>query len=109
MTSGVIELKIVEKLTNTFLPDILDVVNESSQHNVPEGSESHFKVVVISKAFKDQKLIQRHRAINSCLADELKNDIHALAIHTFTPKEWRETTDVPLSPKCLGGSKFDRV
>ncbi len=103
-----VESKIVEKLTNTFIPEILDVVNESNQHNVPEGSESHFKVTVISDAFEGQKLIQRHRAVNSCLEHELKNDIHALAIHTFTTKEWRTSEKVPLSPKCLGGTKFDR-
>lgn len=47
------------------------VLNESSGHNVPKGSETHFKVVVISDAFDGQKLIARHRMVNSILADEL--------------------------------------
>ncbi len=102
-----IETKIITKLQAELAPQILDVVNESHQHNVPPGSESHFKVIVVSDKFSGQRLIARHRMINRCLADELQNDIHALAIHTYTDEEWQEVDDVPLSPKCLGGSKRD--
>ncbi|QTH65390.1 transcriptional regulator BolA [Psychrosphaera ytuae] len=104
----IIEQRIKDKLLETFSPDVLDVVNESYQHNVPQGSESHFKVIIVSDQFDGKRLLQRHRAVNQCLAQELANDIHALAIHTYTSDEWKETDNVPLSPKCLGGSKFDR-
>ena len=105
---GKIEETIVNKLTETFAPFILDVVNESSQHNVPPGSESHFKVIIVSELFVGQRLIARHRLVNRCLADELSNDIHALAIHTYDPSEWQNIDNVRLSPKCLGGSKQDK-
>jgi len=102
-----IEATIEEKLLAAFSPLHLDVVNESHQHNVAPGSESHFKVIIVSKDFEGERLIKRHRAVNSVLANELAEDIHALALHTYTEKEWHDyyEGDIPLSPKCLGGSK----
>jgi len=100
---------IQSKLTESFSPHHLTVENESSNHNVPAGSESHFKVVVVSDAFEGKRLLQRHRAINACLADELQNHIHALAIHTYTLSEWQEMQQVPESPNCLGGSMGDET
>lgn len=98
---------IEQKLLSAFDPTHLDVVNESHQHNVPAGSESHFKVVIVSKDFEGERLIKRHRAINQVLATELSEHIHALALHTYTDKEWQDyyADNTPLSPKCLGGSK----
>lgn len=94
------------KLHNTFKPEFLSVVNESYMHNVPPGAESHFKVIVVSDEFEAKRLIARHRLVNLTLADELKNNIHALSIHTYTEAEWRiERDGVPDSPMCMGGGK----
>jgi len=103
----IIENAIEEKLLAAFSPLHLDVINESNQHNVPPGSESHFKVIIVSKAFEGERLIKRHRAINSVLSTELAEHIHALAIHSYTEKEWNDyyAENTPLSPKCLGGVK----
>lgn len=96
------------KLAEHFKPIHLEVVNESSMHNVPEGSESHFKVVVVSDLFEGKRLIGRHREVNGVLKDELANHIHALAMHTYTQQEWAKAFgEVPDSPNCLGGSKFN--
>ena len=102
-----IEAIIEKKLMSAFSPLHLDVVNESNQHNVAPGSESHFKVIIVSEDFNDERLIKRHRAVNSILAEELADKIHALALHTYTEKEWQDyyADNMPLSPKCLGGSK----
>ncbi|OOF24866.1 BolA family transcriptional regulator [Salinivibrio proteolyticus] len=100
-----IQTQITEKLEQAFSPSFLDVRNESFMHNVPEGSESHFKVVVVSDAFDGQRLIQRHRAVNATLSDELAHHIHALAIHTYTPQEWASQAQAPDSPACRGGGK----
>lgn len=99
-----IQNQITDKLTAHFSPTYLQVENESYKHNVPAGSESHFKVVVVSNEFENKRLIQRHRAVNSCLADELANHIHALAIHTYTLEEWASQNGAPDSPNCLGGN-----
>ena len=98
--------KITDKLTNDFSPIHLEVVNESNNHNVPPGSESHFKVTLVSESFSDLTLIRRHRAVNKSLSGDIRSAIHALALHTLTPDEWFERHGtIPESPKCLGGGE----
>ncbi len=98
---------IEQKLLDAFQPSHLDVINESNNHNVPPGSESHFKVVIVAKAFENERLIKRHRLVNAVLSEELAEKIHALALHTYTEKEWQEqyANNTPSSPNCLGGGK----
>jgi BolA protein len=57
----------------------------------------------VSTAFEGKRLIARHRALNSALADELAGPVHALALHTYTPEEWRAREGAPESPACRGG------
>lgn len=96
---------ITAKIKQALEPDHLEVVNESFMHNVPEGSESHFKVVVVSDHFVGKALLARHRIINKILQDELNGGIHALALHTMTMEEWYKKGSAPTSPECLGGNK----
>ena len=49
---------------------------------MPKGSETHFKVVVVSEAFDGEPLIDRHRKVNAALAEELAQGLHALSIGT---------------------------
>lgn len=97
---------IQQKLQNAFSPLHLEVINESDNHNVPKGSESHFKVVIVSRAFEGESLIARHRQVNKVLSEELQGGVHALALHTLSPEDWfNRGGTVPESPECLGGSK----
>lgn len=97
---------IEKKLTETFSPEYLLVENESHMHNVPAGSEMHFKVQIVSDSFTDQMLLARHRAVNKVLAEELAGPVHALSMHTFTPDEWAQRNgQVQDSPPCQGGGK----
>ena len=97
---------ITQKLQSHFEPLHLEVINESKNHNVPKNSETHFKVVVVSTKFDGLKLIERHRAVNTLLRDELKTGgVHALSIKAKTPEQWKKNNTVEPSPKCLGGSK----
>ncbi len=82
-----IQAQIEQKIRQAMQPDFLEVLNESHMHNVPPGSESHFKVTVVSAQFNGKMLIARHRQINGILAEELNGKIHALALHTLTPEE----------------------
>ena len=101
---------IEDKLAESCRPLHLEVINESHQHNVPPGSESHFKVVIVSPDFEGKRQVARHQIVYKLLADELQNQIHALALHTYTEAEWRERNgNAPLSPPCLGGSKHDHA
>lgn len=83
----------------------IEVMNESHRHNVPPGSESHFKVTVVSDEFEGMSPVKRHQRIYQLLADELRNGVHALALHTYTPREWLDQGLAPASPPCLGGEK----
>lgn len=94
---------IESKLTEAFSPEVLDVINESHRHHVPEGAESHFKVLVVSQQFVDLRMLQRHRLVHHVLEAELADYIHALSIHAYTPEEWAARQTLPDSPLCQGG------
>jgi BolA family transcriptional regulator, general stress-responsive regulator len=95
---------IERKLAERFALDHMAVENESGGHNVPAGSETHFKVVLVAEEFSGLRLLARHRLVNDTLADELAGPVHALAIHTYSAAEWRERFgQAPMSPPCLGG------
>ncbi len=94
----------------TLTPAYLEVVNESHMHSVPPGSETHFKVVVVSPQFDGKRQVARHQMIYRLLADELAGGVHALALHTYTDTEWQGCEQAaPESPQCMGGSKHDRA
>lgn len=97
-----------QKLRQAFAPMHLEVVNESHKHNVPAGSETHFKVLVVSEEFGTQKPLARHRAVHSVLAAELAGPVHALALHAWTPDEWFDRGGAPESPPCLGGGHAEK-
>ncbi len=98
-----VQSEIERKLSQGLNPAYLEVENESDGHNVPAGSESHFKVTVAADAFEGQRLLARHRKVNALLMDELQSTVHALALHTFTPAEWSARGGrVKESPPCMG-------
>ena len=93
------------KLTAALQPAHLEVVNESGNHNVPPGSESHFKVVIVADRFDGHRLIERHRMVNAALAEELAGAVHALAVHAYTRADWaKRFGQAPMSPPCRGGA-----
>ncbi|MFT7052735.1 MAG: stress-induced morphogen [Psychromonas sp.] len=98
---------IIEKKIRDNMPlEFLQVDNESHRHSVPANSETHFKVTLVSYEFEGMPLISRHRLINSLLKDELAGPVHALALHTMTPAQWRAKKQLsPDSANCLGGGK----
>lgn len=103
---GSVERSIRDKLSAHYDAQFMQVTNESYMHSVPEGSESHFKLVIVSDQFDGQRLVQRHQSVYRVLADDLAGPIHALALHTYTPLEWSaKSAQAPESPNCLGGSK----
>ncbi|TIP35892.1 MAG: BolA family transcriptional regulator [Mesorhizobium sp.] len=87
------------KLKAAFSPERLTVINEShlhaGHHHVEHGheavfdgtGETHFRVRIVSQNFAGMNRIERHRAVNRLLADELKAGVHALAIDPAAPGE----------------------
>jgi BolA family transcriptional regulator, general stress-responsive regulator len=82
---------ITDKLTEAFSPQSLKVVDESHQHEGHaghrEGGQTHFRLYIVSEAFKGKTRIERHRMINATLSGELAAGVHALAIHAAAPGE----------------------
>ena len=106
--SSPVQASIVEALDHTFIPDHLEVINESGMHNVPPNSETHFKVVVVSDQFEGLAPIQRHRKVHAALVPQLAGPVHALSIAAYTPRQWHEVGEAPESPECLGGSAAEK-
>ncbi len=80
---------ITEKLRKTFAPENLRVEDESHRHEGHAGhrpgGETHFRLYIVSEAFRGKSRIERHRMINEALASELSGGVHALAIHAAAP------------------------
>ncbi|KTD07054.1 BolA family protein [Legionella jamestowniensis] len=98
------EKRITQLMTDNFKSIHLQVENESHKHHVPEGSETHFKILLVSEAFQGMSMINRHRQVNALLAKELETGLHALSLHLYTIDEWdkrNKTTQV--SPACRDG------
>ncbi len=81
-----------ERLETALSPRSVHVVDESHWHTGHAGARDgrgHFSVTVVSAAFDDKSLIQRHRMVYEALGDAMQTDIHALSIDARTPEETR--------------------
>ena len=82
---------IIKKLTEAFAPESLRVEDESHLHaghaGYRPGGQTHYRVYIVSDAFRGKSRIDRHRSINAALAQELVDSVHALAIHATAPGE----------------------
>ncbi len=94
------ETTIKNLLIDSLKPSILSITNESYMHNVPEDSESHFKIVIVSNNFKNQSNVKRHQLIYRVLDDIMKL-IHALSIYAFDEDEYKDNPIVLDSPNCI--------
>lgn len=102
--------RIEQRLLDELAPERLALKNESHQHNVPGGSESHWNLIIVSDRFSGQSPVARQRAVYRALTAEMQDGIHALTMKALTPDEWEAAggeVENP-APKCMGGSKHDR-
>jgi len=82
---------IATKLEAAFAPESLHVEDESHLHEGhgghQPGGESHYRLYIVSEAFRGKSRLERHRMINAALSRELAGGVHALAIHAQAPGE----------------------
>jgi BolA protein len=95
----------IEAALAALQPLEFQIEDESHMHS--RGKESHFKVVLVSEAFDGVRKVQRHQKVYAELGD-LIQQFHALALHTFSPDEWKAEQAIPDSPHCRGGSLVDQ-
>jgi BolA protein len=83
--------RIAAKLTDAFAPERLEVTDESAAHaghaGAREGGESHFHVLIVAEAFTGKSRLDRQRAVNAALAEELAGPVHALRMTVKSPSE----------------------
>ncbi len=80
--------QIQEKISNAIACKHLNVINESHMHS--KGTDSHFKVIVVSEEFLGKRLLQRHRQINEILKEEFLSDLHSVTLKAFSIQEYDE-------------------
>ena len=89
--TGRIAPEIERRLRAALQPAHLVVTNDSARHRGHAGDdgsgESHFTVEVVAERFAGMSRVERQRAVNSALADLLRDHIHALAIRARAPGE----------------------
>lgn len=98
--------RIKQQLTIELSPVFLSVEDESGNHHVPEGAQTHFKVIAVSLKFTELSRVARHRLVNHLLSKEFNLGLHALSLHLYTAEEWIiKNKSVLNSPNCKDGYK----
>lgn len=83
-------LLIKQRLQAALHPKHLTVIDESLSHAGHAGAAAgggHFSVEVVSEAFVDKNLMERHRLIYQALGELMQHEIHALRIRAKSPIE----------------------
>ena len=76
-------------LERQLAPASLEILDDSAAHAGHPGAREggHFRVTLVSDAFRGHSAIERHRIVYGAVADLMKSDIHALNIVARTPEE----------------------
>lgn len=98
-----LQATIESKIRQAFEVTYLDIENESHMHS-GSAEESHFKMSLVAEEFEGVSKVKRHQSVYKVLVEEMPQ-FHALALHTFSPKEWGQQPSVADSPLCKGGAK----
>ena len=82
---------IQHKLCAAFAPSELHVEDDSARHQGHAGhrhsGETHFNVRIVASVFAGLTRVERQRRVYGALAEEMKSQIHALALTTLAPGE----------------------
>lgn len=83
--------RMTRKLAEALAPTLLNVIDESEKHHGHagwrEGGETHFRIEIVSPVFAGKSRLDRHRAVNAVVAEELRERVHALALVLRAPDE----------------------
>jgi len=97
------KIDLIQNALQALQPEHLEVLDESQMHS--RGQETHYKAVIVSPLFAGLNSVKRHQQAYAAMG-ELMRQVHALALHTYTPEEWaQQQRTAPASPVCAGGHK----
>jgi acid stress-induced BolA-like protein IbaG/YrbA len=74
------EVDEIRSLIETGLP--------GAEADVRSDDGTHFSAVVVSAEFTGKSMVQQHQLVYQTLGSRIGNEIHALAIKTYTPEQW---------------------
>ncbi len=85
-------IKKLEHALSSLSPSYLDIQDDSALHAGHAGNTGggHYTVTIVSDAFMNLSLIQRHRLVYDATRALLTHDIHALSIKAHTDAEWQK-------------------
>ena len=98
--------RIEEILQEKYSPLKLEIINDSEKHSVAPGSETHFRIFLVSEKFKGKTKVQVHQEIYKLFLSEMgskhENKLHSLSIVTKTPDEEipNDVLKSEIPPKC---------
>ncbi len=83
--------RLQNRLAASLAPQLLEVSDDSHRHIGHAGARGggHFTVRIVSQAFVDKPLLERHRMIYNLLNDMMRGEIHALSIQAHCPDEFK--------------------
>ena len=75
------EEKQIRSLILESIPDAEVIIEDL------RGDGGHYSCHIISNLFTAKSRVEQHKIVYSALGDDMKENIHALSMKTFTPKE----------------------
>ena len=54
------------------------------------GDGDHLQAVVVSELFNGKSRLEQHQMVYGALGEMLKEQLHALALKTYTPEQWEK-------------------
>jgi len=55
-----------------------------------QGDGDHFEATVVSAGFEGKSMVQQHQIVYGALGDLMQGEVHALALRTLTPEQWKK-------------------
>ena len=77
-------LEQVESMIKDKLPDAQVQVQDLT------GGGDHLQAIVVSSEFEGKTLVKQHQMVYAAVQEPMASEaIHALALKTYTPEEWK--------------------
>lgn len=89
MSSSAVIAELRSALERALAPSTLEILDDSARHAGHAGARGggHFKVTLVSEAFRGRSPLERHRLVYAAVAPLLAGAVHALNITARTPEE----------------------
>ena len=72
------------------IANLIEAGIPGTRAEVRTDGQGHYEALVIADDFAGLSSVRRHQLVYATLGDRVGGEIHALALRTFTPEEWRD-------------------